>query len=113
MSKELEQRVEELILKETVKKEVAKQSYAANKEYDRLYQDVLAMVKSGHTVPSTSAFHVELVTKESGRVSDKYVLEQFVEKHPQYAKTVQDLRAESKKQPVEKLEYGVRERPSP
>ncbi len=107
MSKELEARVEELIALEGKKKTASSVEYQAKKAFDKEYDVVLAMVKSGHSLPRGSEFFVEVVQVPSGRENPKYALDKFVDAHPQYANTVRKLLLESKERETERLIYGV------
>ncbi len=112
MSKELEERVKKLLVLEERKRAVAKENYAARRDFDREYTDVLALVKSGHTLPEGSPYYARIAITETGRANYKYVLDAFTESHPQYANTIRKLLEESKHQRVERLEYGLARRES-
>lgn len=106
MSKELEERVENLMRLEEEKKDAGRSERQARKAFDEEYQTVMAMVDSGHTLPAGSANFVEVVDGTNGRVNYKYVVDQFVEAHAQYRNTINGLIKESREQPVRKLTYG-------
>ncbi len=107
MSKELEERVENLMHLEGKKKDAGRVQYQAKKAFDAEYDRVLGMVDSGHTMPPGAALFVEAVDTVNGRTDYKFVVDTMLERYgKQYGNTIREIIEESKAQPRRKLNYG-------
>jgi virulence-associated protein VapD len=107
MSKELEKRVIELIDLKPLKKSSSRTSYVAEKLYNKAYDDIMTMLKAGHKMPKDSELYARIDEVYPKQVHAARVLEAFVERYPQYGKTVRDIREELMQVKVEQLDYGL------
>ncbi len=110
MSEELEAKVLLLIEKEEKKKEADKISYAINKEYNLLYDSVMALLTAGHTLPIDSSVYAQIVEKPRDRVNSKEVLQWIKTNYRRLAKSISELEQASREKLVQKLDYGYKEK---
>ncbi len=108
MGLQLEQKVSDLVVVCDNKKAAGRELYQIEKQYKQLEDAVMSMLKAGHTMPAASLYFAQLADEETGRLNVHWVVDRFVERYPQYASIVQQLKEESKHVTVEKLQYGVK-----
>lgn len=108
MSKQLETTVRKLLTQQRIKKRIDQTQYHVNKEFEKLYDSAIAMVRAGHVIPRGSSYFARILEQPRNYVNNATIVQRIEDNYSKLARVIEGYRNDCRKELVEKLKYGIR-----